>query len=168
MKVILTQDVEKLGHAMDVVTVADGFARNFLFPRSMAMSATKSAMASLDNMKQVEDKRQAKLKTGAEELSSKIGDTVEFADANVGEGGRLYGAITAANIAEQLQKQYGVEVERRAVLLQDPIRAEGFYEVPLRLHRDVTKTLRVKVGDPAEPVATPVANVEETEEVAAV
>ena len=64
MKVILTQDVEKLGHAMDVVTVADGFARNYLFPRSMAMSATKSAMASLDNMKAVEERRQAKLKTG--------------------------------------------------------------------------------------------------------
>ena len=163
MKVILTQDVEKLGHAMDVVTVADGFARNYLFPRSMAMSATKSAMASLDNMKQVEDRRQAKLKTGADELASKIGEVVEFPQANVGEGGRLYGAVTAANIAEQLKAQYGVEVDRRSVLLQDPIRAEGFYEVPLRLHRDVTKTVRVKVGNPVvEAAPAPVANVEET------
>ncbi len=161
MKVILTQDVEKLGHAMDVVTVADGFARNYLFPRSMAMSATKSALASLDNMKAVEERRQAKLKTGAQELAGKIGATVDFPDANVGEGGKLYGAITAANIAEQLQKQYGVEVERKFVLLQDPIRAEGFYEVPLRLHRDVSKTVRVKVGNPAEVAATPPAPVEE-------
>ena len=138
---------------MDVVTVADGFARNYLFPRSMAMNATKSALASLDNMKAVEDRRQEKFKAGAEELAGKIGDTLEFKDANVGEGGKLYGAITAANVAEQLQKQYGVEVERRMVLLQDPIRAEGFYEVPLRLHRAVTKTLRVKVGNPTEAVA---------------
>ncbi|RYX86689.1 50S ribosomal protein L9 [bacterium] len=151
MKVILTQDVEKLGHAMDIVTVADGYARNYLFPRSMAMTATKSSLASLDNMKAVEDRRQAKLKTGAEELAAKIGDTVDFADANVGEGGRLFGAITSARIAEQLKAQYGVEVERRSVLLQDPIHTEGYYNVPLRLHRDVTKSLRVKVGNPAEP-----------------
>ncbi|BCM89160.1 50S ribosomal protein L9 [Abditibacteriota bacterium] len=165
MKVILTQDVEKLGHAMDVVTVADGYARNYLFPRSMAMTATKSSLASLDNMKSVEDRRQAKLKTGAEELAAKIGDTLDFSDANVGEGGRLFGAITAARIAEQLQAQYGVEVERRSVLLQDPIHAEGFYTVPLRLHRDVTKQLRVKVGNPAEPTEAPAEA--ETEEVAA-
>ena len=164
MKVILTQDVEKLGHAMDVVTVADGFARNYLFPRSMAMAATKSSMASLSNMKQVEDRRQAKLKTGADELAGKIGEIVEFPQANVGEGGRLYGAITAANIAEQLKAQYGIEVDRRMVLLQDPIRAEGFYDVPLRLHRDVTKQLRVKVGNPTEEVAAPA---QATEEVAA-
>jgi len=163
MKVILTQDVEKLGHAMDIVTVADGFARNYLFPRSMAMTATKSALASLDNMKQVEDKRQAKLKTGAEELAAKIGAVVEFPEANVGEGGRLYGAITAVNIAEQLGRQYGVEVDRKAVLLQDPIRSEGFYEVPLRLHRDVTKTVRVKVGNPDEPVAAPAQRAQEAE-----
>ena len=167
MKVILTQDVEKLGHAMDVVTVADGFARNYLFPRSMAMSATKSAMASLDNMKAVEERRQAKLKTGAQELATKIGDTVHFPDANVGEGGKLYGAITAANIAEQLHKQYGVEVERKFVLLQDPIRAEGFYDVPLRLHRDVSKTVRVKVGNPTEAAPSAPANTEVEAAVAA-
>ena len=155
MKVILTQDVEKLGHAMDVVTVADGYARNYLFPRSMAMAATKSSLASLDNMKAVEDRRQAKLKTGADELASKIGDTLDFNDANVGEGGRLYGAITSARIVEQLKAQYGVDVERRSVLLQDPIHAEGFYTVPLRLHRDVTKQLRVKVGNPVEATEAP-------------
>ena len=79
----------------------------------------------------------------------------------------MYGAITAANIAEQLQKQYGVEVERKFVLLQDPIRAEGFYQVPLRLHRDVTKTVRVKVGNPAEVAAAPPAPVEAEAAVAA-
>ena len=165
MKVILTQDVEKLGHAMDVVIVKDGYARNYLFPRSMAMTATKSSLASLDNMKSVEDRRQAKLKTGAEELAGKIGDTLDFADANVGEGGRLFGSITAARIVEQLKAQYGVDVERRQVLLQDPIHAEGFYTVPLRLHRDVTKELRVKVGNPAEETAAPAEA--PTEEVAA-
>lgn len=167
MKVILTQDVEKLGHAMDVVTVADGYARNYLFPRSMAMTATKSSLASLDNMKSVEDRRQAKLKTGAEELATKIGDTLDFSDANVGEGGRLFGAITAARIVEQLLAQYGVEVERRSVLLQDPIHAEGFYNVPLRLHRDVTKQLRVKVGNPVEATEAPTEEEASTEEVAA-
>ena len=149
MKVILTQDVEKLGHAMDVVEVADGFARNYLLPRSLAMSATKSAMSSLDNLRKIEEKKQAKLKTGAEGVASKLaGETVMFTDAHVGTGGKLYGAVTAANVSDAIKTQFGVEVDRRDVLLEEPIRAEGFYYVPLKLHRDITIEQRVQVGNP--------------------
>jgi large subunit ribosomal protein L9 len=165
MKVILTQDVEKLGHAMDVVTVADGFARNYLLPRSLAMVATKSALSNLETLKKQEDARQAKLKAGAEAIAATFaGKTLVIADANVGAGGRLYGSIGNHDISDALKAQFGAEVERRQVLLEEPIRAEGFYTVPVKLHREVTVPLRVQVGNPAEEEAAPA---EETAEAVA-
>ncbi len=154
MRVILTQDVEKLGQAMDVVTVADGFARNYLLPRSLAMAATKSALAGLENLRKQEDRRQDKLRGGAQQMADKVsGVTLDYAEANVGSAGRLYGSIGGADIAQMLHERYGVEIDKRNVLLQDPIRAEGFYTVPLKFHRDITVELPFKVGNPAPPVA---------------
>lgn len=159
MKVILTQDVEKLGHATDVVEVADGFARNYLLPRSLAAVATKSSLANIENLKKQEERRQAKLRVGAEEQAAKIkGQTLSFADANVGAGGRLYGSIGTQDLSDAVKAQYGVEVDRRSILLEEPIRAEGNYTVQVKLHRDVIVDLPVKVGNPAEAVeAEPVA-----------
>src|SRR4051812_23479625 len=103
MKVILTQDVEKLGHATDVVEVADGFARNYLFPRSLASVATKSSLASIENLKRQEEKKQGKLRVAAQEQAVKIeGKTLMFADAHVGTGGKLYGSIGHQDVAEAL------------------------------------------------------------------
>ncbi len=161
MKVILTQDVDKLGHAMDVVVVKDGYARNYLMPRSMAMTATKSALANLENLKKIEEGKQVKLRAGALEQAAKLeGQTVLFEDANVGEGGRLYGSYGTNDIAQAIKAQLGVEVERRAVGLDDPIRTEGIYTVPVKLYRDVFVDVKVKVGNPSEAAA-------QTEEVAA-
>ena len=163
MRVILTQDVEKLGQAMDVVTVADGFARNYLLPRSLAMAATKGAMASLENLRKQEDRRQDKMRGGAQQMADKLsGTTLDYADANVGSGGRLYGSIGPADIAQMLKDRFDVEIDKRNVLLADPIRAEGFYTVPLKFHRDITVDLAVKIGNPAPPVEKPAAPVEET------
>ena len=156
MRVILTQDVDKLGQAMDVVTVADGFARNYLLPRSLAMAATKGALASLENLRKQEDRRQDKLKGGAQIEADKLKDqTLDYSDANVGLGGRLYGSIGSADIAEMLKDRFGVEIDKRNVLLQDPIRSEGFYTVPLKFHRDITVELPVKIGNPAPVVEKP-------------
>lgn len=169
MKVILTQDVEKLGHAMDVVVVKDGYARNYLMPRQMAMTATKSALANLEHLKKIEEGKQAKLRAGALEQAAKLeGQTLAFEDANVGEGGRLYGSYGTANIAKAIAEQFGVEVERRQIALDSDIRSEGFYSVPVKLYRDVIVDLKVKVGNPSEevaPAATEAAPA--TEEVAA-
>lgn len=154
MKIILTQDVEKLGHAMDVVEVADGYARNFLFPRSLAMPANKGTLANLENLRRIEEGKQAKLKVAAQEKSSKLdGQTLLFEDANVGSEGRLYGSIGTANLADALKAQFDVEVDRHQILLNDPIRSEGFYTVPLKLHRDVTVQMKVKVGHPSDEAA---------------
>ena len=162
MRVILTQDVDKLGQAMDVVTVADGFARNYLLPRSLAMAATKGAMASLENLRKQEDRRQDKMRGGAQQMADKLSDaTLDYADANVGSGGRLYGSIGPADIAQMLKDRFDVEIDKRNVLLADPIRAEGFYTVPLKFHRDITVDLAVKIGNPAPPVEKPAAPAED-------
>ena len=162
MRVILTQDVDKLGQAMDVVTVADGFARNYLLPRSLAMAATKGAMASLENLRKQEDRRQDKLKGGAQIEADKLKDqTLNYSDANVGLGGRLYGSISNADIAQMLKDRFDVEIDKRNVLLQDPIRSEGFYTVPLKFHRDITVELQVKIGNPAPVVEKPAAPAED-------
>ena len=156
MRVILTQDVDKLGQAMDVVTVADGFARNYLLPRSLAMAATKSAIAQLENLRKQEDRRQEKLRGGAQEMADKLKDvTFDYAEANVGSGGRLYGSIGSADIAQMLKERYDVEIDKRNVLLQDPIRSEGLYTIPLKFHRDITVELPFKVGNPAPAAEKP-------------
>ena len=162
MRVILTQDVDKLGQAMDVVTVADGFARNYLLPRSLAMAATKGALASLENLRKQEDRRQDKLKGGAQIEADKLKDiTLDYSDANVGLGGRLYGSIGSADLAQMLKDRFDVEIDKRNVLLQDPIRSEGFYTVPLKFHRDITIELPVKIGNPAPVVEKPAEPVED-------
>ena len=162
MRVILTQDVDKLGQAMDVVTVADGFARNYLLPRSLAMAATKGALASLENLRKQEDRRQDKLKGGAQIEADKLKDiTLDYSDANVGLGGRLYGSIGSADLAQMLKERFDVEIDKRNVLLQDPIRSEGFYTVPLKFHRDITVELPVKIGNPKPVVEKPAEPVEE-------
>ena len=149
MKVILTNEVEKLGVANDVVEVADGYARNFLMPRSLAMPATKSAMANLDNLKRVEERRQVRLRGAAQEQEKQLVGKLLKIEAKVGNEFRLYGSIGTQDIAKAIHEQLGVEIDRKLVGLDESIRSAGFYEIPLKLHRDVTPTLRVQVGDDA-------------------
>ncbi len=154
MKVILTQDVDKLGHSMDVVEVAGGYFRNYLMPRSLAMPATPSALSNLETLRRNEEKRQAKLRETAQATAAQLeGKTLLFEDAHVGSEGRLYGTITSAKIASALNVQFGVEIDRHIIQLDSPLRHEGFFTVPIRLHRDVTVQQRVKVGNPVEEAA---------------
>ena len=146
MKVILTQDVEKLGATHEIVEVADGYARNYLVPRGIAISANKSAMANLDNLKKIEGRRQNRLRTAAQLEADKIIGTLVL-EANTGKEGRLYGSITNADIAEAIGKQFGVEIDRRQITLTDSIRMAGIHQVPVSLHRDVKVDLAVQVGD---------------------
>lgn len=153
MKVILTEDVEKLGNANEVVEVADGYARNFLVPRSMAVPATQSALANIDNMKRVHERRQTRLRGAAEGVAATISGKTVVMPAKIGAGGRLYGSIGTQDIAAELLSQLGVEIERKQILLEEPIRQTGVYTVALALHRDVRVDLQVQVGD--APVAVP-------------
>lgn len=147
MKVILTEEVEKLGTPHEVVEVADGYARNYLLPRSLAIPATKSALANLDNMKRVEERRQGRLRGAAEEQAQKLEGQTLVIPARIGSSGRLYGSIGTQDIANQLKQGFGIEVDRKQILLSEPIRQSGVYPVPVVLHRDVKIQLMVQVGE---------------------
>ena len=145
MKVILQQDIVKVGKEGDVVTVADGFARNYLLPRSLAQIATAGALKNIALKNALEERRSEKLRSQADQQAAALeGKSVTIA-AKTGTGDRLYGSITAQDIAEEIQKTFGISVDKRKVLLTDAIKAIGTFHAPIKLHRDVTVPLTVEV-----------------------
>lgn len=149
MEVLLREDVDNLGARGDVVKVRAGYGRNYLLPRGLAVQATPS------NVKQIEMQRRALLKKAAAEKSSAEGQaallkdvTLTF-DRRVGEHGILFGSVTTMDIAEALAAQ-GYEIERRRIQLAEPIKETGEFEVPVRLHREVTATIKVVVRKEGE------------------
>ncbi len=161
MKVILTEDVEKLGATHEIVEVAEGYARNYLLPRSLAISATKSAVANLDNLKRVQERRTARLRGGAEEQARQLEGKTLVIPAKTGAAGRLYGSIGTADIASQLKSDFGIELDRKVIHLSEPIRSTGVYAIPVTLHRDVKIQLMVQVGEGVVVAAAPEAPVEQ-------
>ncbi len=146
MKVILTQEIEKLGGAHEIVEVAEGYARNFLVPRSLAIPATKSALANLENMKKVGIRREARLRGSAEEQAKQLEGKILVIDAKTGEGGRLFGSVTTADVASALKAQLGIDISRKQVQLDESIRSAGEYLVPVALHREVRPEIKIQVG----------------------
>ncbi len=145
MKVILQQDIPKVGKDGEVVTVADGFARNFLFPRSLAVAAIGPALKAHQMRKAAEEKKAEQLKAAAEQAAAVLTDKTVKLVARAGEEGRLYGSITAQDIANAIQKELNVTVDKRKVVLVDLIKVLGQYSVPVKLFRDITVTLTVDV-----------------------
>ena len=145
MKVILKQDVEKLGEAGEIVDVADGYANNFLVPRSLAMRATKGAVADARAISASRLKREAKSREDAEAQRATLEARTVRIPAKAGSDGTLYGSVGNAIIARAATDQLGVPVDRRRVPMDRPIKQLGDHTVELRLHHDVTATLRVEV-----------------------
>ena len=145
MKIVLREDVEKLGRKGDICDVADGYARNFLVPRGLAMAATRGTVAQAESMRRNRTARDTREREGAEALAAKLaGARVEVA-ARAGEGGRLFGSVTNADVAEALLARTGVEIDRRRIALEEPIKELGESEVPIRLHADVEAVVTVVV-----------------------
>lgn len=145
MKIILQKDVAKVGHEGEVVTVADGFARNYLLPRSLAVPATGSAMKVLEKRRAEEKERSAQMKTQAEnDAASLEGKTVSIT-ARAGSSDRLFGSITSQDVADAMQKSLGINVDKRKIQLIDPIKSLGTFTVPVKLHNDVTVPVSVQV-----------------------
>ncbi|MFN8524890.1 MAG: 50S ribosomal protein L9 [Chloroflexota bacterium] len=145
MKVILKKDVKGTGKAGEVKDVADGYARNFLIPRQLAVPATTSALKGVEARNAADAKRAANEEAAARELAERVSATTVAIVAKVGDQGRLYGSITSADLAESLGKQLSHEFDKRAINLPDPIRQTGSHKVPIRLHRAVTTTINVEV-----------------------
>jgi large subunit ribosomal protein L9 len=145
VKVILRADVPDVGHKGDVLDVADGYARNYLVPRGLAMTASKGALAQAESMRRARAVRDARDREAAEEVATRLTPLTILVPARAGADGRLFGSVTPADIAGAVQAQAGIEVERRRLHLDEPIRALGVHEVPLRLHPDVEVRLSVEV-----------------------
>lgn len=146
MKIVLRDDVENLGRKGDVVDVADGYARNYLVPRGLAMKATKGVVQQAEAMRRNRAAREVRDREAAQAAAATIaGMRLEIA-ARAGEGGKLFGSVTAADVVDALRAQRSVEVDRRKVGLAEPIKEVGETEVEVRLHPDVTATLTVVVA----------------------
>jgi len=144
MEVILKEDVPKLGARGDVVKVAEGYGRNFLLPRKLAIEANAANKAVIEQMKAATLRRSAKEKHEAESLSQQFeGVSVSF-QRRSGENDQLFGSVTSSDIAEGLEKK-GFHVDRRKIQLHEPLKSLGEFDVPVKLHKDVTAHLKVVI-----------------------
>jgi large subunit ribosomal protein L9 len=144
MEVILKEDVLNLGHRGDVVKVADGYGRNYLLPRKLAMQATENNKAVIEQMKASAARRFATEKAQAEALAVKLEPLALSFVRKAGEQGHLFGSVTSADIAAQLASQ-GFEIDRRKIVLGEPLKSLGEFTVPIRLYREVTARVKVNV-----------------------
>jgi large subunit ribosomal protein L9 len=145
MEVILREDVDKLGRRGDVVKVAEGFGRNYLLPRGLAMAVSSANKTMIEREKKAYEARMAKEKSEWQSVADRIGSIRFVAPRKVGEHDVLYGSVTSGDIAEFL-KGKGVEIDKRKVQLEEPIKTLGDHEVKIRLHPEVTATLKVLVS----------------------
>jgi large subunit ribosomal protein L9 len=144
MEVILRQHVDNLGERGQIVKVADGYARNYLLPRKLALPATEGNKKHVERERKIMDTREAEEKGQAEAVAARLAAVDITIARRVGETEQLYGSVTTADIAEYLKGQ-GFEIDRRKLVLADPIKTVGEHNVPLKLHREVTVPLKVKV-----------------------
>src|SRR3954468_24549898 len=148
MEVILKEDVPKLGSRGDMVKVAEGYGRNFLLPRKLAIEATKANKTVVEQMKASAVRRSASEKVEAEALAKQFeAVSLEFT-RKTGEKDHLFGSVTSADIADALEKK-GFNVDRRKIQLAEPLKSLGEFDVPIRLHRDVTARFKVVVNKEA-------------------
>ncbi len=145
MKVLLTADVKDLGKAGDIRNVAEGYARNFLIPRGLAVAATEENVRKVQQQKEAQARREAKALQEMQAVASRIEGVELRFQAHVGEQDRLYGSITTADIARELSQKIGREIDKHSVVLEEPIRELGTFKVQVRLGRGAAATINVVV-----------------------
>ena len=146
MKVILRANVEGVGNTGDLVDVANGYAQNFLMPKGLAMRATEGAATQAEAMQRSQELRGVKEREGAEELGQQLQAQTIAIQARVGQDEQLYGSVTTSEIAEAVQAQTGVVLDRRDMSLEEPIRTVGIHQVDMRLHSDVRIQITIEVS----------------------
>ena len=145
MKVILLEDVKGSGKKGQVVNASDGHARNFLFPRKLAIEATKENLAALEGQQQKAAHKSAQEVEAAKALAAQLEAKALKLAAKVGDSGKMFGSIANKEIAEALQKQLGLSVDKKKIVLADPVRNVGSYTVPVKLHPKVTAQVKFEV-----------------------
>lgn len=137
MKLILTSDVPTLGRKGDVVDVSDGYARNYLLPKGKGVKATEGAIRTADELRRAREESERQAKEHAERVATQLVGTRVVLAAQAGDEGKLYGSVGVADVVEGIRKFTGVEVDRKAVMLENPIREIGLHEVQIHLHNEV-------------------------------
>jgi large subunit ribosomal protein L9 len=150
MEVILREHVENLGRRGEIVKVADGYARNYLLPRKLALQATEGNKKVIERERAKFDAKEAEEKKVAEGIAERINNVEVEISRKVGETEVLYGSVTTADIAEALRAR-GLDVDRRKIVLQEPIKKLGEFDVPIKLHRDLATHVKVKVVPEGQP-----------------
>ena len=145
MKIILLDDVPKLGRRGEVRDVSDGYARNYLLPHKLALNATPGNLRNIETIKAAQEGRSVRMRSEAETQAQRIDGLIYAQSRSASDEGRLFGSVGKADIAAFLA-QNGLAIERRRIMLDEPIKSLGEYTVPVRLHGDVTATLKVNVA----------------------
>ena len=145
MQVILKQDIEKIGRRGDIVDVSRGYVRNFLVPRGLAEMATPTRLEEVRREMAEAEERDRRMAERAGEIAETLNKSVITIEARTGEDERLFGSVTAANIAEAIDRARGVRVDRRRIRLEQPIRSLGTHQVPVQVHGDIEASVKVIV-----------------------
>ena len=153
MKVILTREVTSLGRRDDIVNVAEGYARNYLFPRNMAVPANGTHLAQLEKRRKLDESRGEKVLEEAKDLTERLNEVQITIKGKVGAGTKLYGSVTHADIADALEQQTEIKIDKRKIEMEEPIKSLGTYDVPIRLHKDAVAHIKVEVVGEGEPEA---------------
>ena len=158
MKIILTQDVLRLGYQGDLLEVKDGYARNYLIPKGFAQRATRGTLKQYEHLRRAREERETRLREEAHETVERLATTLLRVTARAGETGRLYGSVTTADIARAIEEQLGVYVDRRKIELLGPIRVLGDHRARVALYPDIAIEVKIVVTSTAEGAVTPPAD----------
>ena len=145
MKVVLLKDVRNMGKRADILTVSDGYARNFLFPQKLAVEATPGTLKEIERKRAAQDAREAELRAEAQAKAELLKNKVIVLEVKCGDKGRLYGSVTAAEVAEALEKQHGIKADKRKIDIGDPIREVGMREISVWLYSGITTKMKLDV-----------------------
>ena len=145
MQVVLLEDVKALGKKGQIVNVNDGYARNFILPKKLGVEANSKNLNDLKLKKANDDRIAAEQLAAAKELGSKLDDSSVTLAIKAGAGGRAFGSVSSKEIAKAIGDQLGIDIDKKKIMLSDPIKSIGSFEVPVKLHKDVTARLAVKV-----------------------
>ena len=145
MKVVLLKDVKNMGKRDDILTVSDGYARNFLFPQKLAAEATPGTLKEIERKRAAQDAREAEMKAEAQAKAELLKNKVITLQVKCGEKGRLYGSVTAAEVADALEKQHGIKADKRKIDIGDPIRETGIREISVWLYSGITTKMKLDV-----------------------
>jgi len=145
MKIILMEDIEHLGKKEEIIEVSDGYGRNFLLPKKMALRATPANIKQLEEKRRVVRERREKGKLKALKIAEKLKGAKLIIEKEVGEEGKLFGAVTSQDIAQEIGKKFHLEIDHRKISLEEPIKVIGIKEISLKLHPEVGIALEVEV-----------------------